>query len=336
MFSDFALTHAWLIPLLPALAFLVIGFFTRLDKNRSAAIAITMSSLSFLLACGVTWAVVSGHITMEAPFVQKALWFEIGTVKISMGALVDPMTAMMLMVVTIVSLLVQIYSVGYMAHDPGAGRFFAFLSLFAASMLGLVIAVNFAQMYVFWELVGLCSYLLIGFYYNKISAREAAKKAFIKDVKIHVDAIASKYIRTDEGTFDFALMYIPAENVYYETVIKDTELGGEMALFNYALTRRVIPVSPNSFYAYLQTILLGLKGLRVEERAREIMDHLDRLNQETTRFTEAFRLVGDHLDNASKKYEEAQKRLARVENKMEQLDGLAKGEAGQPGSLPGG
>ena len=179
MFSDFALTHAWLIPLLPALAFLVIGFFTRLDKNRSAAIAITMSSLSFLLACGVTWAVVSGHITMEAPFVQKALWFEIGTVKISMGALVDPMTAMMLMVVTIVSLLVQIYSVGYMAHDPGAGRFFAFLSLFAASMLGLVIAVNFAQMYVFWELVGLCSYLLIGFYYNKISAREAAKKAFI-------------------------------------------------------------------------------------------------------------------------------------------------------------
>jgi NADH-quinone oxidoreductase subunit L len=179
MFSDFMLTHAWLIPLLPALAFLWIGFFTRLHKKRSAAIAITMSSLSFLLACGVTWAVLSGPITMETPFVQKTLWFEIGSVRIFMGSLVDPLTAMMLMVVTMVSLLVQIYSVGYMAHDPGAGRFFAFLSLFAASMLGLVIAVNFAQLYVFWELVGLCSYLLIGFYYDKVSAREAAKKAFI-------------------------------------------------------------------------------------------------------------------------------------------------------------
>ena len=88
-----------------------------------------------------------------------------------MGVLVDPMTAMMLIVVTTVALLVQIYSVGYMEHDPGAGRFFAFLSLFASSMLGLVISVNFLQMYAFWELVGVCSYLLIGFYYYKICKR---------------------------------------------------------------------------------------------------------------------------------------------------------------------
>lgn len=179
MFPEFALTHAWLIPLLPALAALVIGFFTRLNKNSSAVIAISMSALSFTLALGVMWAVIAKPIVMAAPFVMKTLWAKVGDIELAMGVLVDPMTAMMLIVVTTVSLLVQIYSVGYMAHDPGVGRFFAFLSLFAASMLGMVLSVNFLQMYVFWELVGLCSYLLIGFYYYKDSAREAAKKAFI-------------------------------------------------------------------------------------------------------------------------------------------------------------
>ena len=160
--------------------------------------------------------------------------------------------------------------------------------------------------------------------------KKALRRAFLQDVKKHVDAIATKYIRTDEGTFDFALMYIPAENVYYETIIKDDELGADGALFSYALARRVIPVSPNSFYAYLQTILLGLKGLRVEESAREIINHLARLNQEFDRFSESFRLVGDHMENALKKYEEAQKRLLKVEGKMEQLDGLAKLELTPP------
>ena len=160
--------------------------------------------------------------------------------------------------------------------------------------------------------------------------KKALRRAFLQDVKKHVDAIATKYIRTDEGTFDFALMYIPAENVYYETIIKDDELGADGALFGYALTRRVIPVSPNSFYAYLQTVLLGLKGLRVEESAREIINHLARLNQEFDRFSESLRLVGDHMENALKKYGEAQKRLLKVEGKMEQLDGLAKLELSPP------
>lgn len=179
MFTEFSLTHAFLIPLFPALAFLVIGLFTRGNKNISALVAIAMSSLSFLLALGVLGAVIAGPVVMAEPFVMKTLWAKIGNIELAMGVLVDPLTAMMLIVVTTVSLLVQIYSVGYMAHDPGAGRFFAFLSLFASSMLGLVISVNFLQMYAFWELVGLCSYLLIGFYYYKDSAREAAKKAFI-------------------------------------------------------------------------------------------------------------------------------------------------------------
>ncbi|OQW95473.1 MAG: hypothetical protein BWK77_07380 [Verrucomicrobia bacterium A1] len=163
--------------------------------------------------------------------------------------------------------------------------------------------------------------------------RNAAKKAFIKDVKKHIDDIASKYIRTDEGTFDFALMYIPAENVYYETIVKDEEFGGEMSLFTYALAKRVIPVSPNSFYAYLQTVLLGLKGMRVEESARDMLNSLASLQKEFERFDEAFRLVGQHLDNSLKKYTEAEKRFGKLESKMEQIDGVVKG-LGEAGSIP--
>ena len=155
--------------------------------------------------------------------------------------------------------------------------------------------------------------------------RKAPKRAFIRDVKGHIDAISRKYIKMDENTFDFALMYIPAENVYYETIIKDDAFGGEMTLFSYALEKRVIPVSPNSFYAYLQTIILGLQGMRIEERSREVIDNLSRLNKEFERFSEAFRLVGQHMDNAGKKYGEAEKRFGVVESKLQQIDGLAKG-----------
>jgi DNA recombination protein RmuC len=155
--------------------------------------------------------------------------------------------------------------------------------------------------------------------------RKAPKRAFIKDVKGHIDAISRKYIRMDENTFDFALMYIPAENVYYETIIKDDAFGGDMTLFTYALEKRVIPVSPNSFYAYLQTIILGLQGMRIEERSRDIIENLARLNKEFERFSDAFRLVGQHMDNSMKKYSEAEKRFGKVESKLQQIDGLAKG-----------
>ncbi len=166
--------------------------------------------------------------------------------------------------------------------------------------------------------------------------RAAAKKAFLKDVKKHVDDIARKYIRTDEGTFDFALMYIPAENVYYEAIVKDTEFGGEQSLFHYGMSKRVIPVSPNSFYAYLQTILLGLKGMRVEESARDLLDQIGSLHKEFERFSEAFRLVGQHLDNSRTKFTEAEKRLGKFDDKLQQIDGVVKGlEGGKPAALPG-
>ena len=149
--------------------------------------------------------------------------------------------------------------------------------------------------------------------------RKAARRIFMKDVKGHIDAISGKYIRTDEGTFDFALMYIPAENVYYETIIRDEDQQGDLPLLNYSLKKRVIPVSPNTFYAYLQTVVLGLKGLQVEERSREILAALNRLEKDFSLFGESFRLVGQHLDNSLRKYGESQKRFDRLEGKVRQF-----------------
>lgn len=164
--------------------------------------------------------------------------------------------------------------------------------------------------------------------------RKPLRVPFLRDVKKHIDAIATKYIRPDEGTLPFALMYIPAENVYYETIIKDEDFGGEGQLFSYALSRRVIPVSPNSFYAYLQTILLGLKGLRVEESARAVLDNLDRLRSEFDKFTEKFALIGSQLENAKRNYDESEKRLGKVTGKMDDIHGLVQGR--EVASLPQG
>jgi DNA recombination protein RmuC len=144
------------------------------------------------------------------------------------------------------------------------------------------------------------------------------KKVFIRTLKAHVDAIAQKYILPDEGTYDFALMYIPAENVYYETVLRDEEGEG---LYPYALQKRVIPVSPNSFYAYLQVIIHGLKGLHIEERAREIVDYLARLRADEERFRQDFETLGTHIENARKKYEDAQRKLVRFEDKLLEAGG---------------
>src|SRR3989304_804311 len=110
--------------------------------------------------------------------------------------------------------------------------------------------------------------------------RKTYQKTFYRDVKKHIDDIASKYILPQEGTYDFALLYIPAENVYYETITKDEAFGEEKGIFNYALKKKVIPVSPNSFFAYLQVIVFGLRGLKIEKDAHRILDSLSGLNKE--------------------------------------------------------
>ena len=160
--------------------------------------------------------------------------------------------------------------------------------------------------------------------------RRVVRRAFARDVRNRVDEIAQQSLLPDEGTFDFALMYIPAENVYYEVIVTDGDEADEAALLTYALSRRVIPVSPNSFYAYLQVILLGLKGLRIEQNAREILATLGRLTGDLARFREHFDTLGKHVTNAKNKYEEAATALARFEAKLENVEGRGVQEA-----LPG-
>jgi DNA recombination protein RmuC len=138
--------------------------------------------------------------------------------------------------------------------------------------------------------------------------KNRAKRQFVADVKKHIDAIAAKYILPDEGTYDFALMYIPAENVYYETIIKDGA-PEEKSLSYYAMNKHVVPVSPNSLYAYLQAIVLGLKGMKIEDRAKEIIQYLSRLQGDFGKFREEFILLGKHMGHAQSSYQNADKRL---------------------------
>ena len=142
--------------------------------------------------------------------------------------------------------------------------------------------------------------------------RALAERQFARDVKQHIDAIAAKYIRPDEGTYDFAFMYIPVEAVYYELAC-----GKTGALLGYAHERRVFPVSPTTFTAYLQVIALGLRGMQIDEHAHEVMGYVAELQRDFERFADDFDKVGTHIGHAQSKYHEAGKRLDRFETKLE-------------------
>ena len=146
------------------------------------------------------------------------------------------------------------------------------------------------------------------------------RKQFIQDVKKHIDQIAAKYILPQEGTFDFALMYLPAENVYYEAILRDEPGKTGESLVEYALAKKVIPVSPNSFYAYLQAIVLGLRGLKIESSAREILNCLGQLGQDFRKFYEEFDKLGSHLTVSKTTYERAQRRLERFQQQLESIE----------------
>ena len=139
------------------------------------------------------------------------------------------------------------------------------------------------------------------------------EKAFGRDVKNHIDAISSKYIRPAEGTYDFAFMYIPVEAVYYELAC-----GKTGALLQYAHDKRVFPVSPTTFTAYLQVIVLGMRGMQIEERAHEVMAYVADLQQDFDKFAEDFDLIGTHLGRAQTKFSDADRRLDKLETKVEQ------------------
>ena len=169
----------WAIFLLPLGSFVLIALVIRPFLNRwpllAAVSTIGALAASTVLAILTLRSVILGHTAVFNTWE----WLSFGGATIEMGLLVDPLTAVMLVVVTSISLLIQIYSVGYMQGDPGFARYFAYMSLFTASMLGLTLSSNVIQLYAFWELVGVSSYLLIGFWHERPSAAAAAKKAFI-------------------------------------------------------------------------------------------------------------------------------------------------------------
>src|SRR6266496_1636549 len=190
------LDHIWLIPLLPAFGATVMFFFGRkLQKQAVDAVCVGVVVLAFLLACGAVWQYTGyAHDNPGKPY-EKILYTWLGTdtghlnfVKkdgspapfhADAGFLLDPLSAIWLLFVTGVGMLIHIYSTGYMAHEGGYYRFFGYMNLFMFSMLTLILANNYVMMFVGWEGVGLCSYLLIGFYFHRKSASDAANKAFI-------------------------------------------------------------------------------------------------------------------------------------------------------------
>ena len=203
-FSDTIGTEwAWVIPALSASAFFLVVVFGRLFPGRGAFISISAIFLGFVLF----WYVLRGLLD-NGPDALSINWLTVGDTKITWGVVIDRLSVTMLGLVTFVALLVQVYSVGYMKGDPRFGWYFAAHSLFAAAMLALVLADNLLFLYISWELVGLGSYLLIGFWYEKRSAAEAAKKAFVTtrigDVALLVGIIL---LFKETGTFEISTIF---------------------------------------------------------------------------------------------------------------------------------
>jgi len=164
-----------LIPLLPFAAFIVIGLFGHWIRERAHWVAVPAVGISFLLSLSTFMDIAEG----EPIRLTLYSWITSGAFDVNIGFYIDRLTAAMLLLVTIVSGLVHVYTIGYMHGEPGYARFFAYIALFTFSMLMLVMADNFLQLYVFWEAVGLCSYLLIGHWYDRKTACDAAVKAFV-------------------------------------------------------------------------------------------------------------------------------------------------------------
>ena len=164
--------------------------------------------------------------------------------------------------------------------------------------------------------------------------RSRVRRAFLRDVQKHVDAVC-KYILPDEGTFDFALMFIPAEGVYHATFFGDEDIVDETSVWMYALKRRVIPVSPSNFYAYLYALVLGLRGLQVDRQAREIIDHIGRLSGDFTRIREDFGTLGKHLKNASDRYTDVDRAFTKFGDRLAlTLNEPVQAQLPEPGDIP--
>jgi len=147
--------------------------------------------------------------------------------------------------------------------------------------------------------------------------KQRLRRDFLKDVQKHIDKIAESYIKPDEGTLDFAIMYIPAENIYYEAMVKTAE--DTISIQDYAMERKVFPVSPNLLYVYLMTIVMGLHGMQIEKQAAEIRQNLKTLNNSFGDFITLWDTLGGHLRNAHSKHDEGQKKLDKFVMQLGQI-----------------
>ncbi|NEN89785.1 MAG: NAD(P)H-quinone oxidoreductase subunit 5 [Okeania sp. SIO3H1] len=209
--------YAWLIPLLPLLGAMVVGLglisYSQATSNLRRGSAIFIVSLlgtAMVLSFAILWSQINGHEI----YTQMFEWAAAGDFKLSMGYTIDHLTALMLVIVTTVAFLVMVYTDGYMAHDPGYVRFYAYLSLFSSSMLGLVVSPNLVQVYVFWELVGVSSYLLIGFWYDRKAAADACQKAFVTNRVGDFGLLLGMLgIYWATGSFEFEVMGVRLEQL---------------------------------------------------------------------------------------------------------------------------
>src|SRR5438874_4988616 len=204
MLSTVPEAAVWAIFLAPVASLVVLAVgFPRSNSRVTGYVGIAAVAVSFLLSLWVLDSVRQGHGARLAFPTHE--WLAFANLQINAGLNIDGLSAVMLVVVTSVSLLVQIYSQGYMAGDTGYGRYFTYLSLFTASMLGLVIMDNLVGIYVFWEMVGVSSYLLIGFWFHRPAAAAAAKKAFLVTRLGDIGfLLAILLIYTKAATFDIA------------------------------------------------------------------------------------------------------------------------------------
>jgi len=149
-------------------------------------------------------------------------------------------------------------------------------------------------------------------------AKTRLRSGVVRDIKKHVADISRKYISPEEHTLDYAFMYIPVEGVYYETMVQPAD--GE-SLWDFCLAQHVVPVSPNSFLAYLQTILVGLRGMKIEQQAREILANVSQVQRDFRQFGEDFAMVGKHITNAKNRFDDSARRLDKFQNRLDQIEG---------------
>jgi len=220
--------YAWLIPVLPLAGAMIVGMglisfnqVTSRLRQPAAIFIVSLTGATMVLSFALLWSQIHGHET----FLRTFEWAAAGDFKLTMGYTIDHLSTVMLTIVSTVAFLVMVYTDGYMAHDAGYVRFYAYLSLFASSMLGLVVSPNLVQIYIFWELVGMASYLLIGFWYDRKAAADACQKAFVVNrVGDFGFLLGMLGLYWATGTFEFTEM-----GLQLETLVESGIIGASLA-----------------------------------------------------------------------------------------------------------